>query len=137
MCEILPSKAPPSISCRCTSVPRNQCNLPKGPMNFATDMNRTVVYSSDTCIFCPERRANHLLSITRISMTFVMANCGGNHHFQHGRIRNNHEREITGTVQDMLETRDVVKDITTKFSVCQTVLATLKIPAVGETTPSG
>ena len=36
MCEILPSKTPPGISCRCTSVPRDQCNLPKAPMNFAT-----------------------------------------------------------------------------------------------------
>ena len=80
-------------------------------------------------------------------MTFVMANCGGHNHFQHGLIRNSQEREITGTVQDMLEAREVVKDVTTKFSVCHQrvgavftvsksgmVLATLRIPAVGEAT---
>ena len=51
-------------------------------------------------------------------MTFVMANCGGHNHFQYGLIRNSQEREIMGTVQDILETRDVVKDVTTKYSVC-------------------
>ena len=33
MCEILPSKTPPGISCGCTSVPRDQCNLPKPCLN--------------------------------------------------------------------------------------------------------
>ena len=51
-------------------------------------------------------------------MTFVMANCGGHNHFRYGLIRNSQEREIMGTVQDILETRDVVKDVTTKYSAC-------------------
>ena len=107
-------------------------------MNFATVINR------DCCPFirylpCPERRANHLLSITRMNMTSVMANCGGNNHFQHGRTRNSHEREITGTVQDILErtsprnSASVIKGgAVFTASKSGTVPATLRIPAVGE-----
>ena len=71
MCEILPSKTPPGISCGCTSVPRDQCDLPKPCLN--------------SLVFLPEGRH---LSLRRETVITQTSSCA-----QHFNVRVQRGRE--------------------------------------------